>query len=87
MLNQLIGLKEAAKSQAKDSDRNLRLSARAGYDLAIAAALAHHGRIITGQKRSDLILALTDLSDALPEPWAGLVHKACDTLAALKENP
>lgn len=84
MLNQLIGLKEAAKSQARDNDRDLRLTARAGYDLAIAAALAHHGRIITGQKRSDLMLTLTDLADALPEPWAGLVHKACEALAGIK---
>jgi hypothetical protein len=84
MLNQLVGLKEAAKSQARAPDRDERLTARAAYDLAIAAALAHHGRVITGQKRSELMLALTDLADALPEPWAGLAHKACEALAVIK---
>lgn len=84
MLNQLIGLKEAAKSQARDTDRNVRVAARAGYDLAIAAALAHHGIVITGQKRGELMLALTDLADALPEQWAELIHRACERLAGIK---
>lgn len=84
MLNQLIGLKEAAKTQARDSDRNARLAARAGYDLAIGAALAHHGIVITSQKRSELLLALTDLADALPDAWSELFHVACEKLAGIK---
>lgn len=81
MATQLMNLKEAAKKQAYDPDRNMRLAARAAYDLAIASALAHFGRSITGQKRSELMLSLTDLADALPEPWATMVHNAADRLA------
>ncbi|MCC6229562.1 MAG: hypothetical protein IT432_10080 [Phycisphaerales bacterium] len=80
MLVQLTSLKEAAKSLGADRDRENRLVARVAYDLAIAAALAHHGRIITGQKRSELLPVLTDLADALPEPWADMVVRATDAL-------
>lgn len=86
MMTQLIGLKEASKRQASDPDRNMRMAARAGYDLAIAAALAHYGRVITGQKRTELMMALTDLAEALPEPWTALVHKAADALATQKQG-
>lgn len=80
MLVQLTALKEAGKSLGADRDRENRLLARTAYDLAIAAALAHHGRIITGQKRSELLPVLTDLSEALPEPWAGMVVRATEAL-------
>jgi len=80
MLTQLVNLKEASKSQARDSDQNSRLAARAGYDLALAAALVHYGRMITTQRRSELALSLTDLAEALPEPWAGFVRTAVERL-------
>ncbi len=80
MLTQLINLKEASKTQARDSDQNARLAARAGYDLALAAALVHYGRMITSQRTSELAMALGDLAEALPEPWAALVHTAIERL-------
>lgn len=80
MLVQLTALKEASKSLGADRDRENRLIARAGYDLAIAAALAHHARIITGQRRSELLPVLTDLAEALPEPWADMVVRATEAL-------
>jgi len=80
MLVQLTALKEAAKSLGADRDRENRLIARVAYDLSIAAALAHHGRIITGQKRSELLPVLTDLAEALPEPWADMVIRATEAL-------
>ena len=80
MLVQLTALKEAAKSLGADRDRENWLIARVAYDLSIAAALAHHRRIITGQKRSELLPVLTDLAEALPEPWAGMVIRATEAL-------
>jgi len=86
MLTQLMNLKEASKSQARDSDQNSRLAARAGYDLALAAALVHYGRLITSQRKSELAMALGDLAEALPEPWAGLVDTAVERLSASRED-
>lgn len=80
LLVQLTALKEAAKSLGADRDRENRLIARAAYDLSIAAALAHFGRIITGQRRSELLPVLTDLSEALPEPWSEMVLRATEAL-------
>lgn len=85
MLTQLVALKEASKAQARDVDPGARLAARAGYDLAIAAALAHYGRMITSQRRAELSMALTDLAEALAEPWAGLVHKGIERLATVSD--
>jgi hypothetical protein len=82
MLTQLVKLKEASKSQARDADQNARLAARAGYDLAIVAALVHYGHMITSQRKSELGMALGDLAEALPEPWAGLVSAAIERLGS-----
>ncbi len=86
MLTQLVNLKEAGKAQARDVDQNARLAARAGYDLALAAALVHYGRMITTQRRSELALALGDLAEALPEPWAGFVNRAVERLGGPGED-
>lgn len=82
MLTQLVNLKEASKAQARDGDPGSRLAARAGYDLALVAALVHYGRLITSQRKSELAMALGDLAEALPEQWADLVNRAIERLTA-----
>ena len=82
MLTQLMNLKEVSKAQARDSDQSSRLAARAGYDLAIAAAVVHYGRVITTQRKSEQAMALGDLGEALPQPWAALVAQAVERLGA-----
>jgi hypothetical protein len=80
---ELTAIKERAKAQAANKDKQARLSARAAYDFAIASALAFHGKLITTQKRAELMSSLSDLGDALPEPWSGLVYKAVERVAGM----
>lgn len=80
---ELTAIKERAKAQAANKDKQARLSARAAYDLAIASALANYGKLITTQKRAELVSSLTDLGDALPEPWAGMVYRAVERVAGM----
>lgn len=86
MLAQLTALKEAGKRQARELDRNMRLIARAAYDLSIAAAIVHYGQVITTQSRTELLDVLSDLAEALPEPWAKLVVDATEKLATMRDG-
>jgi hypothetical protein len=56
-----------------------RTNATALYYACIAAALAHHGKRITGQKDETLREALLDLAASTPEPWSAMIKKASAT--------
>jgi len=52
------------------------LTSVAGYFLAVAAALVHHGAVLSSQSRAELGPLLIDLATALPEPWSSLASRA-----------
>lgn len=84
-LEQLRHLKRDCKLQFKqgkrDGDADAALAGLAGYFLAIAAALHHHGRHIGSQPGAALADVLLDLASALPEPWAELLAAAAPEVA------
>ncbi|MEQ8850759.1 MAG: hypothetical protein RIB32_03140 [Phycisphaerales bacterium] len=70
-------VKDASKRvMGRAETKNDVLSATLAYFLAIAAALTHHGRLITSQRRDLVDDALIDLADAAPEPWSDLLQSA-----------
>ena len=81
-LDELRELKAAAKALFwKGSDRDERVAAALAYFLALAAALAHHGALITGEDREDLARVFTDLAALSPAPWPDLFVRALEALA------
>jgi hypothetical protein len=50
----------------------------AGYFLAIAAGLAHHGELLTRQPREKVDPILRKLAAAAPEPWAGVFRRGAE---------
>jgi len=62
-MQQAIGPEEAA-------------GATALYFCAVAAALAHHEHRITSRSDEDLLPALADLADAVPERWRPMFEQA-----------
>lgn len=50
--------------------------ATALYFCAIASALAHHGERITSRPDDDLMPALTDLAEAVPERWRDMFEQS-----------
>ena len=53
-----------------------RAAALMGYMLAVAAALLHHGQMISSRPRSELDAVLLELADVTPGEWAGLLRRA-----------
>lgn len=53
-----------------------RLAGLAGYFVAIAAALAHHGSAITTRPIDELAPMLLDLATVAPSPWTELFGRA-----------
>lgn len=64
--------KRLYEKQRPDSDRSL--AATSAYLLAIAAALARHRELISGQPRSTLDPQLSALASRLPPAWRSLVE-------------
>lgn len=62
-MQQAIGPEEAA-------------GATALYFCAVAAALAHHGERITSRPDEDLLPALADLAEAVPDRWRPVFERA-----------
>lgn len=60
----------------KAVDTDARVAGIAGYFLAIAAGLKHHGLLITTRERAGLRDILLDLAEALPKPYSELVSQA-----------
>lgn len=59
-----------------------RLASMAAYYACLAAAVVHHGRLISGQPVEQLSDALADLAASTPEPWSDLIGKAAIKSAA-----
>lgn len=73
-IEQLTEVKDQSKNQAATSkSRDDYLAGVAAYYLSIAAALAHHGRLISATNRREMNDALLDLAASVPEPWADLL--------------
>ena len=76
-LEEIKEAKTKAKSLfAKEPGRSARLKGSLGYFLTLAAALAHHNRLISSRGRDDLDFAFEDLAYAVPDPWRELFFKA-----------
>ncbi len=76
-LEQLRSAKERAKGAFSGPGHgDERAGAIACYYAVIAAALVHHGELITRQKRAPLNEAFLDLGASTPEPWSGLFKRA-----------
>jgi hypothetical protein len=67
----------------KATESDAKMAGIAGYFLAIAAGLRHHGVLLTTRERAGLRDILLDLSEALAEPYRDLVsHAALSAPAA-----
>ena len=75
-LGQLQTIHEKSKALKNTREREDDLRALLGYMLANAAALVHHGTLITTRTREELNPIFRDLAAALPAPWSGLLEKA-----------
>jgi hypothetical protein len=74
---QLMAIKGQSKQMLQGpGGRESRASALMGYMLAVAAALVHHGRMISSRPRSELDAVLLELADVTPGEWAGLLRRA-----------
>ncbi|MCI0365895.1 MAG: hypothetical protein L0Y44_00035 [Phycisphaerales bacterium] len=60
----------------KAMDNEAKMAGIAGYFLAIAAGLRHHGVLLTARERAGLRDILLDLAEALAEPYRALVSQA-----------
>ncbi len=58
------------------TDEETRLPARLTYFLVQAAALAHHGVLISSLDRKRVISILTDLAEVVPPQWRALLDRA-----------
>lgn len=76
-LDQAEELKDASKRRmVRESSADARLAGLLGYFVAVAVALAHHGRLIASRSREEVDHALVDLADGCPQPWRALLQDA-----------
>lgn len=81
-LGSIRALKDRCKRQAaKGLPGQEPLEPMLGYFIALAAAMAHHGALISSVPRSEIEGVLLDLACVLPDPWADLFCRA--TLAEM----
>lgn len=57
------------------------------YFLAIGAALAQHGALITSQPRDEVDDALSDLAGAMSGPWARMLWKGIEATCGDAQDP
>lgn len=76
-LDEIVAFKDAAKhAVTKATGSDTELAGVAAYYMAIAAALAHHGSLISSVNRPELDAVLLDLAEVLPSPWSELASRA-----------
>lgn len=76
-MDQLMAIKGESKEMLQGPGRAQgRAAALMGYLLAVAAALVHHGQMISSRPRSELDAVLLELADVTPGEWAGLLRRA-----------
>jgi hypothetical protein len=78
-LDRLNDIKERSKERiagAATVDEAMR--GLAVYCTCVAAALAHHGTLISSQPREQWDLLLIDLTEGMPSPWRELLRAATD---------
>ncbi len=73
----LAVIKERSKTLLHTSGTgSQRLAGVAGYFLSIAAALRHHGVLITARSRDEVDPVLLDLAEAAPAPYGDMLSAA-----------
>ncbi len=73
----LVSLTERSKALLRTAGAgSQRLPGVAGYFLSIAAALRHHGVLITDRSRDELDPVLLDLAEAAPAPYGDMLSAA-----------
>lgn len=80
-LSALKALCEESFDKAKDSQE--RAAATLSYCLVIAAALIHHGTIITSRNRLELEAVFKELAPVTPLPWREVFARAAQVVATL----
>ena len=76
-LEQLTTIKQESKELRKRArDQDTRLCAILAYFLSIAAALVHHGALISSRTRGEIDPILLDLAEVMPRPWSNLLGRA-----------
>jgi hypothetical protein len=74
---QLASVKEHSQTLLRAGpDADSRLAGIAGYFLALAAALRHHGHALSSRGRDELDAVLLDLATAAPSPFSELLSGA-----------
>jgi len=80
-LDTILGFKnQSVELFRRYKDLQSHLGATAIYFTSIAAALTHHGKVITSQSESDLEVALLDMAATLESPWADLLIGAVEQM-------
>jgi hypothetical protein len=83
-LDAMRAMKDTCKVAAlTGTDPETRHAATAGYYGAIAAALAHHGVLITSQPAIEVDSALSDIAGVVPEPWSDVFGRGVLALERL----
>ena len=82
---ELRTLKDAAKAQFEsapegDGGGEERLAALAVYLFTIAAAYLHHRTWISGMPRFEVAFHLSEVAEAVAEPWRSFLVRACEAL-------
>lgn len=76
-LKMLESIKDLSKSAvARQTEDSSKLEPTYLYFMSLAAALAHHGEIISSQGRQEILDAFEELADALPHRERSLIDKA-----------
>lgn len=78
-LKQLAKMKSECKAVLRSSqNEDTVLAAMWVYYIVIAAALAHHDRLICSRSQSQVALVLSQLSTVAPMPWSELLKTAAN---------
>ena len=82
-VDELRSIKNESKDLLKRArDRDDRLAGLLGYFFSVAAALAHHGELITSRPRAEVDPILLELAEVTPVAWSQLLSRATQARSA-----
>ena len=82
-VDELRSIKNDSKDLLKRArDREDRLAGLLGYFFSVAAALAHHGELITSRPRAEVDPTLLELAEVTPGAWSKLLSRAAQARSA-----
>ncbi len=75
-VDELVMLKDLSKQHGRREGDDAGLTAMAAYFLSVAAAVAHHGVLISSRSQTELTSVLEDLAVVVEPPFRELLLKA-----------